>query len=56
MTPTWVQAVQQSHHIFGPLPQTLEEVDHQVPDVFCIVGGERILVSLDGGQSKTLSL
>lgn len=53
---TWVRTVQQSHHVFGPLPQPLQEGDHQVPDVLCIVGGERVLVSFDGGQCKTLTL
>lgn len=53
---TGVGTVQQSHHILGLLPQTLEEGDHQVADVLCIVGGERVLVSFDGGQSKTLAL
>lgn len=53
---TRVETVQQSHHILGPLPQTLEEGHHQIADVFCIVGGERVLVSFDGGQGKTLAL
>lgn len=53
---TRVGTVQQSHHVLGPLPQTLEEGDHQVPDVLRVVGGERVLVCFDGGQSETLTL
>lgn len=49
-------AVQQSDHVLGLLPQTLEEGDRQIADVLCIVGGERVLVSFDGGQGKTLAL
>lgn len=53
---TRVGTVQQSHHILGLLPQTIEEGDHQIADVLCIVGCERVLVSFDGGQGKTLAL
>lgn len=53
---TRIWTVQQSHHILGLLPQALEEGDHQIADVLCIVGGERVLVSFDGGQRETLAL
>lgn len=53
---TRVGTVQQSHHILGLLPQTLEEGDHQIADVLCVVGGERVLVSFDGGQCEALAL
>lgn len=56
MNITRIGTVHQCHHEFGPLPQTLEESDHQVPDVLGVVGRERVLVSFDGGESKTLAL
>lgn len=53
---TRVWTVQQSNHVFGLLPQTVQEGDHQVPDVLRVVGGEGVLVSFDGGQCETLTL
>lgn len=53
---TRVGTVQEPHHILGLLPQTLEEGDHQITDVLGVVGRERVLVSLNGGQGETLAL
>ena len=53
---TRVGAVQQSHHIFGPLAKAIQELHHQVADVLGVVGGERVLVPFDGGQGEALAL
>ena len=53
---TGVGTVQQLDQLLGPRPEIVEEGHHQISDVLGVVGGERVLVSFDGGQSKTLAL
>lgn len=53
---TWAGIVLQGHNKLGSLPEPLQEDDHQVPYVLGVTGGERVLVSFDGGQSEALGL
>lgn len=54
--PTGVGVVLERDHKLGPLPETFQEGDNQVPDVLSVTGGEGVLVTFDGRQREALTL
>lgn len=48
-------AVLQGNDKLGPLPQTLQEGHHQAAHIVGVVGGEGVLVLLDGRQGESSS-
>lgn len=51
-----VGVVLERNYKLGPLPESFQEGDHQVPDVLCVVGREGVLVAFNSSQSETLTL